>query len=176
MSKRNFKITLFSLMAVIALNGWLVVSRAAQVELPAGQGVELARAKCLGCHEADLIVAQKLARAGWVREIEKMTRWGARVSDEEKNVLADYFAAHFAPVKAAKTADNVTRGQAIYEAQCLNCHGDDLIKQQRLSRATWVREIEKMTRWGATVKDDEKEPLADYLFKQYGVRPLNVTR
>ena len=176
MSKRNFKITLFSLMAVIALNGWLVVSRAAQVELPAGQGVELARAKCLGCHEADLIVAQKLARAGWVREIEKMTRWGARVSDEEKNVLADYFAAHFAPVKAAKTADNVTRGQAIYEAQCLNCHGDDLVKQQRLARASWIREIEKMTRWGAAIKDDEKEPLADYLFKQYGVRPLNVTR
>ena len=176
MCKRNFKIALLGFVAVIALNGWLAVSRAAQVELPAGQGVELARAKCFGCHEADLIVAQRLARAGWVREIEKMTRWGARVSDEEKNTLADYFAAHFAPVKTAKTADNVARGQAIYEAQCLNCHGDELIKQQRLARAAWVREIEKMTRWGAAVKDDEKEPLADYLFKQYGVRPLNVTR
>ncbi len=172
----NFKRSLLGLLTVIALSGWLTVSRAAQVELPAGAGVELARAKCLGCHEADHIVAQKLARAGWVREIEKMTRWGARVSDEEKQTLADYFTAHFAPVKAAKTADNVARGQGVYEAQCLNCHGDDLIKQQRLARAAWVREIEKMTRWGATVKDDEKEALADYLFKQHGVRSLNVTR
>ncbi len=176
MLKRNVKLASFSLLAALALNGWLAVSRAAQIELPAGAGVELARAKCLGCHEADLIVAQRLARAGWVREVEKMTRWGARISDEEKQTLADYFAAHFAPMKVAKTADNVARGQAIYEAQCLNCHGDELIKQQRLARAAWVREIEKMTRWGATVQDDEKEPLADYLFKQYGVRPLNVTR
>jgi mono/diheme cytochrome c family protein len=176
MSKRNLKLALFTLLAAVAVNGWLVVSRAAQSDLPAGAGVELARAKCLGCHESDLIFAQRLTRAGWIREVEKMTRWGARVSDEEKNTLADYFAAHFAPVKAAKTADNVARGQAIYEAQCLNCHGDELIKQQRLARAGWIREIEKMTRWGAAVKDDEKEPLADYLFKQYGARPLNVTR
>ncbi|NOT59803.1 MAG: hypothetical protein HOP19_06205 [Acidobacteria bacterium] len=173
MSKRNLKLIL---MAVVAANSWLAVSRAAQSELPAGPGVELARAKCLNCHEADLIVAQKLARAGWVREIEKMTRWGARVSDEEKEKLADYFAAHFAPIKPVKTADNVARGQAVYEAQCLNCHGDELIKQQRLARPAWVREIEKMVRWGAAVKDDEKEALADYLFKQYGVRPLKVTR
>jgi mono/diheme cytochrome c family protein len=174
MLKRNLKLITFSLAFGLAWS--FNTTRAAQAELPAGQGIELARAKCLGCHEADLIVAQKLARAGWIREIEKMTRWGARVSDEEKEKLADYFAAHFAPIKKAAAVDNIARGQAIYEAQCLNCHGDELIKAQRLARAAWVREIEKMVRWGATVKDDEKEALADYLFKAYGVRALNVTR
>jgi mono/diheme cytochrome c family protein len=174
MFKRNFKLIAFCL--VFGLVWSLTTTRAAQVDLPAEPGVELARAKCLGCHEADLIVAQKLARAGWIREIEKMTRWGARVSDEEKEKLADYFAAHFAPAKKAAAAGNVARGQAIYEAQCLNCHGDELIKAQRLARPAWVREIEKMVRWGAAVKDDEKEALADYLSKNYGIRPLNVTR
>ena len=128
MFKRNAKIVLFSLACLAALNGLLAVTRAAQIGLPAGQGVELARAKCLSCHEADLIVAQTLARAGWVREIEKMTRWGAQVSDEEKQVLADYFVVHFAPVKAAVVVSDVALGQAIFATKCLNCHGDDLIK------------------------------------------------
>jgi mono/diheme cytochrome c family protein len=174
MFKRNFKLIAVGLALGVAFS--LATTQAAQSDLPAAPGVELARAKCLGCHEADLIVAQRLARAGWIREIEKMTRWGARVSDEEKEKLADYFAAHFAPVKMVAVADNVARGQAIYEAQCLNCHGDELIKAQRLARPAWVREIEKMVRWGSTVKDDEKEALADYLFKHHGWRPLQVTR
>lgn len=174
MLKRNGKLFVFCLAISIACS--LTATRAAQLELPATSGVELVRAKCLGCHEADLIVAQKLARAGWIREIEKMTSWGARVSDEEKEKLADYFAAHFAPVKKAAVADNVAHGQAIYEAQCLNCHGAELIKAQRLARPAWVREIEKMIRWGAVVKEEEKEALADYLVKNYGSRPLNVTR
>jgi mono/diheme cytochrome c family protein len=178
MSKAKLKFAALLLAMLVGASASLINSQAATPQdLPAGKGVELARGKCLGCHEADLIKQQRLSRAGWVREIEKMVRWGARVSDEEKEALTDYFAAHFSPRLAlAAAATNEERGKQIFESKCLNCHEDDLVRQQRLARAAWTREVEKMMRWGANVQDDEKEPLVDYLFKNYGPRPLAVTR
>lgn len=173
MSKPNsFKLALV-LLAVLAATGLRSVTASPQ-DLPDGKGADIARNRCLLCHEADVIVAQKLSRAGWVREVEKMVRWGAVVKDEEKDALVDYFATRFTPrpVAASPAASNEARGKDVYEARCLLCHEADLIAAQRLPRAGWVREVEKMVRWGAVVKDDEKEPLVDYLFKNYPVRPL----
>ncbi|MBI1762675.1 MAG: hypothetical protein HYR56_14670 [Acidobacteria bacterium] len=173
MSKPNlFKIALVFL-ALVAATGLRSVT--AKQDLPDGKGADIARNRCLLCHEADVIVAQKLARPGWVREVEKMVRWGAVVRDEEKDTLVDYFAARFAPrpvAAPAAAASNEARGKELYEARCLLCHEADLIVVQRLARPGWVREVEKMVRWGAVVKDDDKDPLVDYLFKNYPVRPL----
>ena len=49
---------------------------------------------------------------------------------------------------------------------------EEAVEQQRLGKPGWTREVEKMTRWGATVTDAEKEPLVDYLVKSYGLRSL----
>lgn len=159
---------------------WPSAARAGKVavgqDLPAGKGVELAQAKCVTCHEADLIVAQRLSKQGWTREVEKMIRWGAKVSDAEKEVLIDYFSAHFAPRKAAAAMTNVERGKQIFEDKCLLCHEVDLTAQQRLTKQGWTREVEKMVRWGAKVSDAEKEPLVDYLLQNYGPRPLTTSK
>ena len=143
-------------------------------DLPEGKGVEIARDKCVSCHEADLIVSQRLSRPGWVREVEKMIRWGAVVSDAEKEALVDYFASHFGQLRTNQTAtaSDESRGKEIFESKCLLCHEADLSQQQRLSRPGWTREVEKMVRWGATITDAEKESLVDYLFKNFGPRPL----
>jgi cytochrome c5 len=176
MSKPNsFKIA-FVLLALAVAASKLSRVAASPQDLPEGQGVEIARNRCLNCHEADVIMAQKLSRAGWVREVDKMVRWGAVVKDGEKDALVDYFAAHFTSSKPVAATGKEARGKEVYEAKCLLCHESDLIVAQRLSRAGWGREVDKMVRWGAVVKDDEKEPLADYLFKNYGPRPLAVTR
>jgi hypothetical protein len=45
-----------------------------------------------------------------------------------------------------------------------------LIAQQRLTRAGWVREVEKMIRWGAPVNEAEKSVLVDFLADRYPVR------
>ncbi len=58
-----------------------------------------------------------------------------------------------------------------FKNACLVCHEDDVIRQQRLTRAQWDRELKKMTGWGAPVKDDEREGFLDYLFANYGPRP-----
>ena len=53
---------------------------------------------------------------------------------------------------------------ASFRTACLVCHDDDVIRQQRLTRAQWDREITKMTGWGAKVAGvDERSPILDYL-------------
>lgn len=182
MSKRNSKAQkamklLLALAAVIlavsVIFDWQSAT-AAQQDLPPGKGVELANAKCVTCHEADLIVAQRLSKQGWTREVEKMIRWGAAVNDAEKAILVDYFSEHFAPRKAAPAVavTSADRGKQVFENKCLLCHEVDLVEQQRLGKPGWTREVEKMVRWGAIVTDAEKESLVDYLVKNYGPRPL----
>jgi hypothetical protein len=48
---------------------------------------------------------------------------------------------------------------------CLICHNDDVIRQQRLTRSQWTAEINKMTGWGARVDDASRDTFLDYLEK-----------
>lgn len=64
-------------------------------ELPPGPGRAIAERACLTCHDGTLIVQQRLDRGRWAREMDKMIRWGAPVSPEEKEILVDYFFSHF---------------------------------------------------------------------------------
>lgn len=178
MSKRKSSPIKLSFALMAAVCGLMNANtRAARQDLPEGKGVELAHDRCVTCHEADVIVSQRLSRQGWTREVEKMIRWGAVASDAEKEILIDYFATHFKPSSSARTsAAGDERGKQIFEEKCLLCHEADLTEQQRLSRQGWTREVEKMVRWGAVVSDEEKEPLVDYLFGNFGLRPSAVIR
>ncbi|HEY8462056.1 MAG TPA: hypothetical protein VIM99_16835 [Blastocatellia bacterium] len=168
---KPIKLSFVLIIAVCCMMG--AKTRAARQDLPEGKGAELARDKCVGCHEADLIVSQRLSRQGWTREVEKMIRWGAVVSDAEKEILIDYFASRFKPASGpGATAAGDEAGRKIFEEKCLLCHEADLTEQQRLSRQGWTREVEKMIRWGAVVSDEEKGPLVDYLSRSFGPRPL----
>ena len=37
----------------------------------------------------------------------------------------------------------------------------------RLSRETWLKEVEKMAGWGSPIPAQEREALVDYLFEHY---------
>ena len=143
-----------------------------QVDLPPGPGVEPVQAQCLTCHEADLIAQQRLTRRAWEREIDKMIRWGARVAAGEREAMLGYLAARFGPRPEAPRPEgaNAARGAAIFESRCLPCHEADLVTQQRLARGTWAREVDKMVRWGAAVRESEKDALVDYLAARFGPR------
>jgi hypothetical protein len=58
-----------------------------------------------------------------------------------------------------------------YKTTCLGCHEEDVIRQQRLTRAQWDREITKMTNWGAPVKPENRDSILNYLVQQFGPRP-----
>lgn len=60
----------------------------------------------------------------------------------------------------------IERGRDEEKRQCLACHGLRIIHVQRLPKAGWERELDKMIRWGATLKD--RSALMEYLAANYG--------
>lgn len=139
-------------------------------ELPQGRGRDAVVKRCVACHEADLISQQRLTRAGWARSVDKMVRWGAVVDADERDPMLDYLAAHFAPRRGASHIVATASYEGAYKRACLTCHEADLVESQRLTRAGWVRTVDKMIRWGAIVADADKEGLVDYLAARYSVR------
>lgn len=138
-------------------------------QLPAGAGLDVMNKRCVSCHEADIISSQKLSLTGWTRSVDKMVRWGATITPEEREVLQPYLAQHFAPRPVAAHSATDT-GAATYRRVCLACHEADIIEQQKLTPTGWTRSVEKMMRWGAAVSDAEKQPLVDYLASRFGPR------
>jgi hypothetical protein len=59
-------------------------------------------------------------------------------------------------------------GKTQVEAACYPCHSADLLAQQRLNEKQWTATVEKMTRWGAEVKDSDKSAIIAYLTKHCG--------
>ncbi len=64
-------------------------------------------------------------------------------------------------------AEVVPLQMSAYRGSCLGCHNEDLIKGQRLTRAQWEREVDKMIRWGAQVPAEQRGPLLDYLSTRF---------
>ena len=163
--------TAFVLSAGVLVLLWGRTSSAQETRLPAGEGSEVANERCLLCHGPEPILQQRLPRDKWVGEVDKMIRWGAEVPAESKDKLVDYLAKNFAyhPILAPKMPGSLPDGDGkdAVEQGCLSCHGGEPISQQRLSRAQWTAEVDKMIRWGAEVTPDQKTPLVDYLAKNF---------
>ncbi len=50
-----------------------------------------------------------------------------------------------------------------YQAACLTCHDEHMMEQQHITRAQWDRETDKMVRWGAPLKPEDREGILKYL-------------
>lgn len=69
--------------------------------LPAGAMQQKATTACLECHEARIILQQRLNKAAWTKEVDKMMKWGAVVDASDRDALIDYLSTNFAPDKPA---------------------------------------------------------------------------
>jgi hypothetical protein len=86
----------------------------------------------------------------------------------------------FGLVTTAIAAGQVTLNMAALDVgkkeeagSCVPCHSLRLIHSQRLARAAWVKELDKMAGWGTAVKD--RDALLEYLVANYGNdKPLPV--
>jgi hypothetical protein len=69
---------------------------------------------------------------------------------------------------AAFAADQATldRGQKEAGLACTPCHSLRLVQSQRLSRAAWNKELDKMSGWGTKMTD--REAILEYLVANYG--------
>jgi len=66
-------------------------------DLPAGSMQAKATAACLECHEARIILQQRLSKAAWTKEVDKMMKWGAVVDPADRDALIDYLSGNFSP-------------------------------------------------------------------------------
>jgi hypothetical protein len=58
------------------------------------------------------------------------------------------------------------RGRQEEGRSCVPCHSLRLIHSQRLSRAAWSRELDKMAGWGTKIGD--RDAMLEYLVANFG--------
>jgi hypothetical protein len=77
-------------------------------DLPAGAMQAKATTSCLECHEARIILQQRLSKPAWTKEVDKMTKWGAVVDPADRDALIDYLSTNFSPDKPAYEPQRTT--------------------------------------------------------------------
>ena len=145
------------------------VAQPEDLAAPAGQQTTLM--PCVTCHGTDIIREQRLSRAGWTREVEKMIGWGASVGVAEQEKIVDCVSAQFGlttPPPVASRGKEATATALL--PRCLVCHDLRLVEQQQLTASGWSREISKMIDWGASLTESEARVLSDYLATRSGQR------
>jgi hypothetical protein len=80
-------------------------------ELPAGPMQAKAVTACAECHEARIIVQQRLNKAAWTKEVDKMVKWGAVVEPQDRDALIEYLSGNF-PVDKTEYVAERSRGSA----------------------------------------------------------------
>jgi len=81
-------------------------------------------------------------------------------------LLAAQQAAQETAVAPVKVDPKVERGQKEEAQSCTPCHSLRIVHGQRLSKAAWARELDKMESWGT--KFGDKPALLEYLVALYG--------
>ena len=88
-------------------------SAKATEDLPAGLMQSKATTACLECHEARIILQQRLSKAAWTKEVDKMTKWGALVDPSDRDALIDYLSTTFAPDQPPYEAPRTSQGKTL---------------------------------------------------------------
>jgi competence protein ComEA len=90
--------------ALVAAIGLSVGVRARQ-EPSDGQAEETFKATCVKCHTPERIMAARKTRTQWEETIDKMTKLGATVTDEDFETVIDYLLRHSGKVNVNKAVE-----------------------------------------------------------------------
>jgi hypothetical protein len=98
-----------AVMCVVALSSTRLVGDepGSAPDLPAGEMQAKARTACMECHESRIILQQRLSKAAWTKEVDKMIKWGAVVDPKDRDGLIDYLSTNFPVDKAPEAASRV---------------------------------------------------------------------
>ena len=112
-AKSDMAVSAIALLALLSVSPfWALDQKAAPAsvtaDLPAGPMQAKATTACLECHEARIILQQRLSRGAWTKEVDKMTKWGAVVDGADRDALIDYLSSNFSPDKPAYEPQRTT--------------------------------------------------------------------
>ena len=80
-------------------------------DLPAGPVQAKVRTACTECHDSRIILQQRLSNRAWVKEVDKMIKWGAVVDPSDRNAFIDYLSINFPPDKASEAIEKAGPGK-----------------------------------------------------------------
>lgn len=95
------------ILILAALPGFSAEPRS--TDLPAGDMQKKAHTVCTMCHDARIIVQQRLNKAAWAKEVDKMVKWGATLNPSDRDALIEYLSSNFPPEKAPYVAPRSAR-------------------------------------------------------------------
>ena len=70
--------------------------------------------------------------------------------------------------KAALTPEQEKAVMGTIVNDCLACHTEQMLAQQRLTEKQWAAVVKKMQGWGSRIEPSNVEPLVAYLSARYG--------
>jgi hypothetical protein len=76
-----------------------------------------ATTSCLECHEARIILQQRLSKGAWTKEVDKMVKWGAVVDAADHDALVDYLSTNFSPDQPPYDAARTSFGKKAIAAK-----------------------------------------------------------
>ena len=107
-----FSYRFVAVMVLVQLSTMFCWGESAGPELPAGQMKAKATTACTECHEARIVIQQRLSKAAWTKEVDKMAKWGALVDPQERDALIDYLSVNFGVDKPEYVPDRTEKVKA----------------------------------------------------------------
>ncbi len=86
-----------SVFVVLAGLSFATISWAQAPQLPPGPMQQKVTTTCTECHDASIIVQQRLSEKTWAKEVDKMTKWGALVEPADRDAFIQYLTTNFGP-------------------------------------------------------------------------------
>jgi hypothetical protein len=92
---------------VLTLLIGLSIVHAQSPDLPAGPVQAKVRTACTECHDARIVLQQRLSDKAWTREVDKMIKWGAVVNATDRDAFIRYLSLNFPPDKPVDPLERV---------------------------------------------------------------------
>ena len=87
---------------------WTIRVSAQSADLPPGPIQSKVQTACTECHDARIILQQRLSKKAWTKEVDKMIKWGAVVDSKDRDAFIDYLSLNFPPEKPAEPMPRVS--------------------------------------------------------------------
>jgi hypothetical protein len=113
MFKRRFILVAGSAVVGTSLLGWQSRPTGQTLNLPPGAMEGKAHTACTSCHDARIILQQRLSKAAWTKEVDKMIKWGTVVDPGDRDGLIDYLSVNFPAERPAEPLLRVGRAKRV---------------------------------------------------------------
>ena len=158
--------------AALAVAG-AAAAQPAESLLPQGPGRDRVVAICTSCHAARAFAQLRANADGWRNLVSDMILHGAQVSPDDLETTVKYLSTALGPgVRLPGPAPAAVdlpagEGKPLVQGYCALCHGLDRVAGARRSPAEWSHVVERMTLYGAPVKDDQRQTIVTYLSQNF---------